>query len=176
MVEDLLQDPSSSYRYLMSSAVTGRENFRQRSLSAFPALSTSCPSVSDVGLGSPLSSSMPLYSSSKSFTRHGTGKPSSPLRSLVKRQRYSSLNVVNTIAEGDDAEEQTPEPTQKGGEGGESALVQIVVDLIDPKDEEFDAQESVRLSGGIRDILWDKISFRGSGKNWREHSFLVLFT
>ena len=145
LVEDLLQDPNSSYRHLMSSSVPRRHKLRERSLSAFPTLSTSCPSVSDVGLNFTLSSSLPSYSS-RTFQRHGPVRPLSPLRPLIKRQRVSSLTCVNTIAEGDDTEHDSTSKSSKEEEKEDSALVHIKVVLVDKNDEGFHTKfNSVRI-------------------------------
>ena len=97
LVEDLLQEPNSFYRHLMASAVPLRDQFKHRSLSASPALSSSCPTVSNCGLSSNLSSSLPLYFPSS--PKAGAFRTLSPLRPLFKSSRSPSMSAIATIAE-----------------------------------------------------------------------------
>lgn len=135
LVEDLLQEPDSPYRHLISSSVPREYHLRQRSLSAYPStLSTSCPVVSDAGLNSKFSSSLPHCLSIS--PRQSPYRSLAPLRPLVKKDKFPSMPSVNVSTDSDSSmEELDTSNVMKENKGNN--LVHIKVLLIDKKDEEF---------------------------------------
>ena len=135
LVEDL-QEPSSFYCHLMASSVPLREQLKSRSLSASPTLSSSCPTVSDCGLSSNLSSSLPLYFPAS--PKANTFRILSPLRPLFKRNKSPSLSAVDTISEitGASFKEISPTTCVKQKKPAE-VLVHVKVLLVDKNCGEF---------------------------------------
>lgn len=132
LVEDLLQEHDSPYRHLISSSAPRQFHLRERSLSACPStLSTSCPVVSDAGLHSNFSSSLPHCLS----TTHQQSpfRSLAPLRPLMKDHKFSSLPSVNASME--DANVVVKEKKRNN-------LVHIKVLLVDKKDDEFSTKHN----------------------------------
>lgn len=136
VVEDLLQEPESPYRHLISSSAPRQYHLRERSLSAYPSsLSSSCPVVSEAGLHSNFSSSLPHCLSTS--PRHGPYHSLAPLRPLLKNQKFPSMPSVNVSTDSDLSMEdlQTSDTVMK--EKKRNNLVHISVLLVDKKDDEF---------------------------------------
>lgn len=135
LVKDLLQEPESKYAYLMSSSHPTSSHSRPFTRST-SLLSTSCPAVSECGLNSNLSSSLPSY-----FQEH-RGIPAlvlSPLRPL-KYGKSHSFSAVSMIEEDEDsASENESVQVREEEERGfkERALVRLNVLLVSKDDEEF---------------------------------------
>lgn len=136
LVEDLLQEPESPYRHLISSSAPRQRHLRERSLSAYhSSLSSSCPVVSEAGLHSNFSSSLPHCLSTS--PRRGPVRSLAPLRPLLKNQKFPSMPSVNVSTEGDSTMEDARTSSFVTKEKKEKNLVHINVLLIDKKDEEF---------------------------------------
>ena len=136
LVEDLLQEPESLYRHLISSSAPRQRHLRERSLSASPSsLSSSCPVVSEVGLHSNFSSSLPHCLSTS--PRQGPFRSLSPLRPLLKNQKFPSMPSVNVSTDGNSSMEGLRSSSSVMKEKKENNLVRINVLLIDKNDEEF---------------------------------------
>ena len=136
LVEDLLQEPESPYRYLISSSAPRQHHFRERSLSAYPSnLSSSCPVVSEAGLRSNFSSSLPhcLPATSK----QGPFRSLAPLRPLLKNQKFPSMPSVNVTLDSESLGEDLGTSNTIIKDKKRNSLVHINVFLIDKKDEEF---------------------------------------
>ena len=141
VVEDLLQDPGSPYRRLISSSVPRQHHLRERSLSAYPSiLSTSCPVVSDAGLNSKFSSSLPhcLSLSPRQSPYHSLA----PLRPLMKNDKFPSMPSVNVSTDSDSSMEDLRMPSSSMNENKGNKLVHIKVLLVDKKDEEFSTKHN----------------------------------
>lgn len=147
VVEDLLQDPGSPYRHLISSSAPRQHRLRERSLSAYPStLSTSCPVVSDAGLNSKFSSSLPhcLSLSPRQSPYHSLA----PLRPLMKNDKFPSMPSVNVSTDSDSSMEDLRMTSSSTKENQGNNLVHIKVLLVDKKDEEFTTKySSVSESG-----------------------------
>lgn len=136
LVEDLLQEPESPYRHLISSSAPRHRHLRERSLSAYhSSLSSSCPVVSEAGLHSGFSSSLPHCLSIS--PRQGPFRSLAPLRPLLKNEKFPSMPSVNVSTEGDSSMEDARTSSSVTKEKKENHLVHINVLLIDKKDEEF---------------------------------------
>ena len=136
LVEDLLQEPESPYRHLISSSAPRQRHLRERSLSAYPAsLSSSCPVVSEAGLHSNFSSSLPHCLSTS--PRQWPSRSLAPLRPLLKNQKFPSMPSVNVGTDSDSSMEDLRTPSSVTKEKKDNNLVLINVLLIDKKDEEF---------------------------------------
>ena len=150
LVEDLLQDPESPYRHLMCSSAPRhhQHRLRERSLSACPSsLSTSCPVVSEMGLNSNLSSSLPLCLPSS--PKHGQLHSLSPLRPLMKSQKFPSMPSVLVSTGGESEDRVMTSPAVKVDKESH-ALVHIKVLLVDKKDEDFSTKyKSVSRRNGF---------------------------
>ncbi|XP_022802556.1 vacuolar protein sorting-associated protein 13D-like isoform X2 [Stylophora pistillata] len=138
LVEDLLQEQESPYRYLISSSVPRQRHLKERSLSTCPSsLSLSCPVVSDAGLHSHFSSSVPHCLPTSS--RQGPFRSLAPLRPLLKNQKFPSMPSVNATLDSESSVEEedlgTSNTVIKDKKG--SNLVHINVHLIDKNDLEF---------------------------------------
>lgn len=136
LVEDLLQEPESPYRHLISSSAPRRPHLRERSLSAYPSsLSSSCPVVSKAGLHANFSSSLPHCLSAS--PRQGPFRSLAPLRPLLKNQKFPSMPSVNVSTDSDSSMEDLRTSSSVIKEKKDNNLVLINVRLIDKKDEEF---------------------------------------
>ena len=136
LVEDLLQEPESPYRYLISSSAPRQHHLRERSLSAYPSsLSTSCPVVSEAGLHSNFSSSLPHCLSTS--PKQGPYRSLAPLRPLLKNQKFPSMPSVNVSTDSDSSMEDSRTSSTVMKEKKGNNLVHISVLLIDKKDDEF---------------------------------------
>ena len=138
LVEDLLQEHDSPYRHLISSSAPRQFHLRERSLSAYPSsLSTSCPVVSDAGLHSNFSSSLPHCLST---THHQSPFRSlAPLRPLMKNHKFSSLPSVDASIDSDSSVEDVKVVVK---EKKRNNLVHIKVLLVDKKDDEFSTKHN----------------------------------
>ena len=143
LVEDLLQEPDSSYRHLISSSAPRKYRLRERSLSAYPSsLSTSCPVVSDAGLNSTFSSSLPHCLSTS--PKQSPFRSLAPLRPLMKNHKFPSMPCVNVSTDSDSLMEDLRSSSTVIKETKGNDLVHIKVLLVDQKDEEFNTKyESV---------------------------------
>ena len=136
LVEDLLQDPESPYRHLITSSAPRQRHLRERSLSACPSsLSSSCPVVSEAGLHSNFSSSLPHCLSTS--PRQRPLRSLSPLRPLLKNLKFPSMPSVNVSTDSDSSMEDLRTSSSVTKEKKENNLVLINVLLMDKKDEEF---------------------------------------
>ena len=138
LVEDLLQEHDSPYRHLISSSAPRQFHLRERSLSAYPSsLSTSCPVVSDAGLRSNFSSSLPHCLS----TTHQQSpcRSLAPLRPLMETHKFSSLPSVNASIDSDSSVEDVNIVLK---EKKRNNLVHIQVLLVDKKDDEFSTKHN----------------------------------
>ena len=136
LVEDLLQEPESPYRHLISSSAPRQRHLQQRSLSAYPSsLSSSCPVVSEAGLHSNFSSSLPHCLSTS--PKQGPFRPLAPLRPLLKNQKFPSMPSVNVSTDSDSSMEDLRTSNSVMKEDTGNTLVRIKALLIDKKDEEF---------------------------------------
>lgn len=153
LVEDLLQEPESPYRYLISSSAPRQYHFRERSLSAYPSsLSSSCPVVSESGLHSQFSSSLPHCLSTS--PRQGPFRSLAPLRPLLNNQKFPSMPSVNVTVDGDSSMEDAGTSSTVVKEKKGNNLVHIKVVLIDKKDEEFSTKyNSVGAQAHVHSIL-----------------------
>lgn len=134
LVKDLLQDPESPYRYLISSSSPRQHRSLERSLSAYPSrLSSSCPVVSDAGLNQRFSSSLPHVLSLS--PRQNAYRSLAPLRPLLKSDKFPSLPSVITARESDAPLDDSTSASVN--ENKDSNLVHVKVLLIDKKDDEF---------------------------------------
>lgn len=136
LVEDLLQEPESRYRHLISSSAPRKFHLRERSLSAYPSsLSSSCPVVSEAGLHSNFSSSLPHCLSTS--PKQGPFRSLAPLRPLMTKQKFPSMPSVNVSTDSDSSMDNLGTSSTVMKEKKGSTLVHIKVLLVDKKDEDF---------------------------------------
>ncbi|EDO41450.1 predicted protein [Nematostella vectensis] len=141
LVQDLFQDPTSDYAYLMSSSNPRGSKNRARSLSAYhSSLSTSCPTISECGLTSDLSSSLPSYLPES--PRRIPFRTLSPLRPLKHGQCPSLPAVRSTLDLGMDSGEESAHKRKLNERRKlkENALVTCYVTLVKNDDEEFETK------------------------------------
>jgi hypothetical protein len=137
LVQDLLQDAESSYPYLMSSSLASRSKSLHRSISAYTTmLSTSCPTVSECGMNTDLSSSLPSYFPESPVRKGIPFRTLSPLRPL-KYGKSPSLPSVSLIQEDEETGNNVSEEGQKHKD---NALVTIKVTLVNKENEEFETK------------------------------------
>lgn len=143
LVEDLLQEPESPYRHLISSSAPRQHHLRERSLSAHQtSLSTSCPVVSDAGLNPKFSSSLPHCLSLS--PRQSPYRSLAPLRPLMKKDKFPSMPSVNVSTDSDSSMEDLGQRRSATKHNKHNNLVHINVLLIDKQDEQFTSKyESV---------------------------------